>query len=537
MDIKLYTFGKKTNSTKQPTDAGTTKTGILLEPFSLDKLTVKFQLASGTSVTTSAPSYNYAYISKFSRYYFITGWSYSDGFWFANMEEDHLASYKTNIGNSIQFIVRSESSYDAKLKDSNFIKTKEIKVDTVSPRPNPDTQGKKNGWLDDQGRAWVSTLNPTETNSLHTLRYVLTFSSNRYYIADGAAAGDLPEPANVLYPVPVTGQIGTLTLVANLKAIQSLKQNIDKLRAEEDPYNKIMGMYYYPFCIDSSKVYGSLYALGVILRTIEAEPREQMVALRFTPFGASRENRLHVHSFQRGTQGESTYLESDIQQTTITLDIPKHPQEQAYGSFLSGEYASHYDLYLPFYGTINLPANVLQLQQKIKIYVDTYLMTGNANIKVVAINSDNEETDLGIRLSAQIGVPMVMTGQNYSQLNRLRQQQANTDYYKLSNETLSQKKINYELATLQANIPTYSSSNTTTGQDPSVYKYPPALIATFEEVKESNIENVGRPLEESRTINTLSGFVQCSDVHLDFSIPESEKAALTSLLESGFYYE
>lgn len=111
MEITLYSFNKRNNSTKRPT-GGTVVTGEIKETSSILTPTISFGAVQ--------PEYNYAYIPSFSRYYWIRDWTYSGGLWVASMEVDVLASWKDVIGASRQFIVRSSAEYDTDVIDSMY---------------------------------------------------------------------------------------------------------------------------------------------------------------------------------------------------------------------------------------------------------------------------------------------------------------------------------------------------------------------------------------------------------------------------------
>ena len=110
--IKLYSFSKKKNSTKQPTGSGTDfscliKTGSsIIEPVVLLK--------------DNPTGYNYAYISDFGRYYFVTDISYQIGEWALSLTVDPMASFKTEISTLTPYVVRSASTKDGYIKDSAY---------------------------------------------------------------------------------------------------------------------------------------------------------------------------------------------------------------------------------------------------------------------------------------------------------------------------------------------------------------------------------------------------------------------------------
>ena len=123
--IKLYTFSKHENSTKQPT-GGTELSCNIKTPSSLISPVAEFSLASNPI------AYNYAYISEFNRYYFITDWTFNRGLWIASMVCDVLATYKTQIGSSSLYVLRSASSSDGYIRDTLYPTTaKHTTAETV----------------------------------------------------------------------------------------------------------------------------------------------------------------------------------------------------------------------------------------------------------------------------------------------------------------------------------------------------------------------------------------------------------------------
>ena len=123
--IKLYSFTKDENSTKVPSGtAGTQYTGLLIEPCSVLNPVLKVNGITGYS-------YNYAYIQEFSRYYFITDWHTENGFWYLSMRVDAMASFKSVIGSSTQYVLRAASVQDQYIVDTLFPTTGEMTHSTA----------------------------------------------------------------------------------------------------------------------------------------------------------------------------------------------------------------------------------------------------------------------------------------------------------------------------------------------------------------------------------------------------------------------
>jgi hypothetical protein len=117
MICKLWSFDKKKNSTKLPPDAGTQFDGEIKHDFAVTSPEITFNL--GTQLY--APVYNYCYVPNLRRYYFITNWYYSAGLWVAVCAVDVLATYKTEIGNSTQYVERAYSDYDPTIIDTAYL--------------------------------------------------------------------------------------------------------------------------------------------------------------------------------------------------------------------------------------------------------------------------------------------------------------------------------------------------------------------------------------------------------------------------------
>lgn len=113
MEIILYSFPKEPNSTKQPADgSGLRVQGRLREPSSIESPAIEFQNVE--------PVYNYAYIPIWNRYYFVEDWTAQLPLWLASMQVDVLASFKSEIGASTQYVLRSASNWDGRIVDTSY---------------------------------------------------------------------------------------------------------------------------------------------------------------------------------------------------------------------------------------------------------------------------------------------------------------------------------------------------------------------------------------------------------------------------------
>ena len=63
------------------------------------------------------------------------------------------------------------------------------------------------------------------------------------------------------------------------------------------------------------------------------------------------------------------------------------------------------------------------------------------------------------------------------------------------------------------------------------------LIAKFMTVVDENLTEIGRPLCQTKQINTLSGYILCQLADAQISGTADEAALINNYLNSGFFYE
>ena len=122
MTVTFYNFSKRINSTKQPSGVGTDVVVVLKEGCSVEN---PILVLTGNNFT-----YNYAYISDFDRYYFVTDIDIqANGLVQVALSEDSLASAKTAIGATKAHILRASTGYNVDLMDSLCAVETTVQVD------------------------------------------------------------------------------------------------------------------------------------------------------------------------------------------------------------------------------------------------------------------------------------------------------------------------------------------------------------------------------------------------------------------------
>ena len=117
MTIKLYNnLSDKIVVDKNITQLGTDLTGTLRENCSVIDPVIKVEGIVGSNL----PATNYAYISEFARYYYITNIVCVGNLFELHMHVDVLMSYRGDIRSNNAVVSRQEKQYNLYLQDGVF---------------------------------------------------------------------------------------------------------------------------------------------------------------------------------------------------------------------------------------------------------------------------------------------------------------------------------------------------------------------------------------------------------------------------------
>lgn len=137
-DVILFpSFAKPDNSTKIPS-GGSSFACQMVEPCGVLNPVISFN----QGVDWNPSAYNYAGISIFGRYYWITEWSFDHGRWYATMAVDPMASWKEEMLGLSEYVLRSASRYDTNVIDNLYPAKANVTstLDTVEVWPVTDKE-------------------------------------------------------------------------------------------------------------------------------------------------------------------------------------------------------------------------------------------------------------------------------------------------------------------------------------------------------------------------------------------------------------
>lgn len=122
MNIELYNFSKRINSTKQPATSGTVKAVSLKAPTDMYH----------PIVTISGNEFNYNYAKFNGLYFYVTPTSLRDGIMQLDLTLDPYASFKSEILATTAFVKYSASEHDSSVIDSRLQQTSDTSYYTSS---------------------------------------------------------------------------------------------------------------------------------------------------------------------------------------------------------------------------------------------------------------------------------------------------------------------------------------------------------------------------------------------------------------------
>ena len=217
------------------------------------------------------------------------------------------------------------------------------------------------------------------------------------------------------------------------------------------------------------------------------------------------------------------------------FNIPRHPQANQFGKYMNGSPYTTYDLHCWGFGSIPIDSLPFVNDNKMRVGVQVDLFTGVAELYV----TDNRGAVLA-KQSCQFGIPFQL-----SQITQNLVQGAVTTMGTAISSITSFAAGNKLQATLGiANgivnaIDCAMPQIRTVGSAGSKVQFAttPQLTCKYYEQVQHDTPNIGRPLMEVKTVSSLSGYMECSNVDLVTSATPEEKKVIINYMENGFFYE
>lgn len=554
---QFYQFEKKVNSTKKPTTGmvdGDFAVGVEIKDVTnlfTPSLTLSTNLFVNGSAIKNPMKYTYCYIPDFQRYYFIRSWSWILGRWECSLEVDVLASFKTGIGNTTAYVLRSASEYDATV------------VDTKYP-----TKSDCHSVAQVQSSIWHTNL---ESASITDGFYVIGIINN-----DGSALG-----AVSYYAVACSvlrSFMASLYSSPSWMNITDASISNDLQKMLVNPVQYIVSCMYFPLSLSTAHA--------------------DWTTISNIPVG--------WWSIQLTGGGVFYKLTSNKLQHDMSLEftIPKHPSATGAYEWLQNAPYSSYQLEFFPYGVFAVDAAKLYGYEKLRCEIKTDLITGCSTLNLIRKKGGANYSGVLYSVSTQIGIPISLAQMSVD-LSRL----GNTSTWALSaglalasDTAATSDLVNAAIDVVTPDIPretagllqsagldaisgaTFKPDYIPTEYRSSVrqetksgdgvasllrsaakvaanignavlassgvcqvigstgtiaqYYFNQVLTLFYYDIATPDPTHYGYPLMQSKKINTLSGFILCANGgDLTIAATQYERQAVLALMTGGFYYE
>lgn len=551
----FYQFEKKVNSTKQPGPMIPGDFAVTVELKSVTNLFTPSLVISADRFTsggvlTNPMKFTYCELSDFNRFYFVRSWSWVLGRWECSLEIDVLASFKTEIGNTTTYVLRSASQYDAAVIDTKY----PTKADCKSISQT-------------QSSIWHINL---DSNSITDGFYVIGVVNN-----DSGALG-----AVSYYAVACTvlrqfmSQLYASPSWMNITDA-SISNDLQKMLI--NPIQYIVSCMYFPLSLPIS---------GASWTTISTIP---VGWWSITLTGGAVFYKLTGAKLQHDQSLEFT--------------IPKHPSASGALEWLQNSPYSNYQLEFFPYGVFSVDASKLYGFDKLRCEMKTDLITGCSTLNLIRKKSGSNYNGILYTVTTQIGIPISLAQMSVdmSRLGNASTWALSAGLALASDTAATSELVNSFVDVVNPDIPrettgllqaagldaisgatfkadyipseyrSASQPSTSNGSIKSLlssvgkvaanignavlassgvcqmigstgtiaqYYFDQVFTLFYYDIATTDPAHYGYPLMQMKKINTLSGFILCANGgDLAINATQYERQSIISLMQGGFYYE
>lgn len=492
MQVNLYeTFEKLFNSTKRPAaDAAKLEIeGNLRESTSI--FSPRFAFDFG--VNTAPTQYTYAYVYAFGFYYFVNDWEWVAPYWECTLAIDVLASYRTAIINSSQYVLRAAAQFDTDISDSFY--------PTIS---KTSVVAKK--WDTGADNIWGST----------------SFSEGRYIV--GIINGDNEAVGGVAYyyffPAKFRELMHTLLTTdswlggdvierSNFNPTQYISTVLwSPIGMTDDPTTKLSKIKFGWWEVDAECYRCSTNPFHIISPKITIPKHPQAARgsyLNTSPYSIYR---LEFWPYGVLDLDGSYLMDSNTIYTVQTID-------NITGTSVLAVYNDKDQLIQSSTGVVGVQVQIAQL---------------TTDFSGVGLNASTA--------IAAAGSVVSHAGEYYQSFKENYKDTGNffSDAWNAIRGAAEETKPITNIGNALMGANTKVTTQGTTGSI-AAFTIPQHLVCQFWYIANEDIVSVGRPLCKTVKLGDLAGFIQCRNSHLEISAIGNIRAAITNFLDGGVYIE
>lgn len=594
--ITFYKLQKKPNSTLLPSGAGFDLSCDIIDNNNI--ISPRIRVKAPANFLTK--EYNYVYIPDFNRYYFVVDIIWELGTWVYSLNIDVLATYKTQIGASSQYVRRSSNTFDGTITDTLYPIKNEYAQELVVESTNTlfcAAQDMTAWYVVGIIEGMSSEMEAYFRNSYNVNPDYIYNGSVVYYVLDASQLRELMSMllgSDSIYGIP-TEEISS----ALAKQLINPIQYIESVRCV--PFK--------PECVADSTTYEDARIKKIqfgfsILDVpgggsdVEPEPGEDDEPDAVSDYGW----RILARPSAGRPLRQGASHEGWIQMNSFTMRLPIHPQSGDRGAWVLGKPTSAYTIEVEPFGMIDIPGSVPIKAEKFQLGEDEFyfyirfntwfdVVTGKLKMHIYYEGANdtwylfyNETTDASVVLpchqsiqdassyfrawtnldarSEAVGPQAVSSifggvhgnaGENVISSNGGNTTEITRGGIGVSaglaggimnaGTTVSNyyraEKPQMQLSMLEANMPRISGTGSTSG---SLIEFAsdfcaPRVHCYFSIIADDNNPDNGRPLCKIMTLSSIPGFIQCEDAHFTSFATARENLLVMDALNGGFYYE
>lgn len=489
IQVILYQIRKDKNSTLRPSGTGNPYMVELKDSCSVTDPVLAFDFGP-----YDYPSgFNYLCIPIFeNRCYWITNWQYSRGLWHATCHVDALASWRADIGNSEQYIVRSAYDFDGTVVDNLYPTVSRYAAEKTSP-----TGDLVDGKIFQDNVVAGGYIIGVIGNG------VSGFGSVAYYVLDEKAFNALRK------------QLLANTDYLDIDAAE-ISQNLSK--ALFNPMQYIVSCRWYPFTIPVQTAF-VMDSIDIGWWTIDVGSPVYVVADKY--------NRVSFN---------------------LSFALPDHPQRNR-GAYTNTAPYTKRSLYFPPFGDIDIPTSFYIDGGSLSISVSVDLYSGIGYLYMFGQGNQVETRQAVVSVDiplAQIAASpisslgeIVGAGANFFNgiFSGLATWASKAESGKGGGsipEALNDASLGVADAITadRTKVAMIGKAGTL-----SAYEKAPFLLSVFVYIADQDVEHRGRPLMKRRQVSTLPGYQVCDRPHIECHATASEISEIESAMASGFFWE
>ena len=473
--IKLFKFNKKVNSTLKPSNDVTSIELDCLVKTSSSIINPVIELKENPI------EYNYCYIEKFNRYYFISDIVYGIGVWIVSLNVDVLASFRSDILSSSQYILRSASDFNGNILDTMY-GTKASSsgnysvVSASSNVEDPDYSLTIPDYFNKNFADGVFVIGVISDNNSGVTYYQLSYAS--FSVLLSSLMDYVPDD------------------------IDDVSDGIAKCLF--NPLQYITSCMWYP----------SSLARGVtpVLTNIK----------------------IGGYTINVGLGGFGSVLNNRVVHFRTNVSVPSHPQSNDY-PYLNLEPFTRYNLIFEPYG--NIPLDSVKLYGASSLNLDWYVDGASGEAELFIYNGTNLIANVSAMMGVQVRLSQIVTDV-LGGVNSVTNGVSGVISNLLSDNIIG--AITSTITGITSSVSSMLPQLSTKGNEGSFLPYSlgsPKLYAFYNLQFDTSDDKYGRPLCENRTLSTLSGYCLCDKAVITSLCTGDEKEMIESYLNGGLYIE